>query len=448
MERAEDTEAGPDRPGALPGSEGSPGSPASNEPALPTVSVVLPCLDEAGSVGRCVAAALQALRDAGVDGEVVVVDNGSTDGSPQQAADAGARIVHEPRRGYGSALRAGFAAATGDVVVMADADLTYDFAKIPDLLGPIRRGEADLVLGSRLGSATRRTMPFLHRFVGTPAITFLTARACGRRVVRDSQSGFRAFRREAVARLDLRSTGMELATEMLIRAARGGLRIAEVETGYGPRVGESKLSTFSDGWRHLRLILLLAPDLLLVGPGAVLFALGLVLLGVNFAFPTGVVVGSLRWQPVFFSGIALVTGLQAMLAGAVLAHHSAVVAPGVQRRFAFVGRPELPRRSLATGVVMGLVGLALNVVLLVRWLGGNPSPSGTGHGLAALSQACIILGGTLVCFGAVTRVLWSQRGLRSPSAPAPGGSPRAAGGRTATTPATGTGPGPSATPPA
>lgn len=404
------------------------------------VSVVLPCLNEAGSVGQCVTAALEAMAGAGIDGEVIVVDNGSTDGSPQLAADAGARIVHETRRGYGSALRAGFEAAESEIVIMADADLTYDFAKIPELLAPIERDEADMVLGSRLGSATRETMPFLHRFVGTPAITFLTARACGRRVVRDSQSGYRAFRREAVAALELRGTGMELATEMLIRAARGGLRIAEVETGYGPRVGESKLSTFSDGWRHLQLILLLAPDLLLVGPGAALFGLGVVLLGVGFAFPAGVDVGSLRWQPVFFSGIALVTGLQSMLAGAVLAHHSAVVADGVRKRFAFVGRPEVPNRALATGLAMAAAGLALNVVLLVRWLGGDPSPSGTGHGLAALSQALIILGGTFVSFGAVSRVLGSQRGLR------PAGTPRGGHGRTATSPAAGTAPDLSATP--
>jgi hypothetical protein len=402
------------------------------------VSVVLPCLNEAGSVGQCVTAAQAAMTDAGIRGEVVVVDNGSTDGSPELAADAGARLVHESQRGYGSALRAGFAAARGSIVVMADADLTYDFAKVPDLVAPVAAGDADMVLGSRLGGATRQTMPFLHRFVGTPAITFLTARACGRRVVKDSQSGFRAFRRDAVAALDLQSTGMELATEMLIRAARGGLRIAEIETGYGPRVGESKLSTFADGWRHLQLILLMAPDLLLVGPGLVLLALGAVLLGETFLYPGGVDVGSLRWQPVFFSGIALVTGLQATLAGAVLAHHSSVVAPGVKRRFAFVGSRTLPNRSLALGIGLAAVGLALNVVLLVRWLGGNPSPSGEGHGLAAVSQSLIILGGTLISFGAVSRVLISQRGLR------PSGTPRGGGGRRPTKPGAGTNPGLSA----
>lgn len=405
-----------------------------------SVSVVLPCLDEAESVGRCVVAALEGLAAAGVDGEVVVVDNGSSDGSPQLAADAGARIVHETRRGYGSALRAGFAAANGDVVIMADADLTYDFAKIPELLAPIEAGEADLVLGSRLGSATRETMPFLHRFVGTPAITFLTARACGRRVVKDSQSGYRAFRRDAVQALELQSTGMELATEMLIRAARGGLRITEVETGYGPRVGESKLSTFRDGWRHLQLILLMAPDLLLVGPGAAVCALGALLLAGSFAFPEGVDVGSLRWQPVFFSGIALVIGLQAVLAGAVLAHHSTIAVPGAQRRFAWVGRPDLPVRALATGVAMALAGFALNVVLLVRWLGGNEAPTGRGYGLAALSQSLIILGGTVASFGVVTRFLTSRRGLL------PAGSRRAGADRTATSPGADRAPDLSATP--
>jgi hypothetical protein len=405
------------------------------DPSVLEVSVVLPCLNEAESVGACVAAAKVALAGAGINGEVVVVDNGSTDGSPELAADAGARLVRESQRGYGSALRAGFAAARGEIVVMADADLTYDFSKLPDLLAPIQADHADMVLGSRLGGATRETMPFLHRFVGTPAITFLTARACGRRVVRDSQSGYRAFRRDAVAELDLQATGMELATEMLIRAARGGLRIAEVETGYGPRVGESKLSTFKDGWRHLQLILLLAPDLLLVGPGLALFGLGLMLLGVGFAFPTGVDVGSLRWQPVFFSGIALVTGLQATLAGAVLAYHSAVVAPGVSRRFAFVGNRSLPGRSLAAGLIMVAAGLAFNLVLLARWLGGNPSPSGQGYGLAALSQALIILGVTLVCFGAVSRCLVSQRGLM------PGGRSRAGADRKTVTVTSRTAPG-------
>ena len=411
----------------------------SADSASVTVSVVLPCLDEAESVGRCVTEARHALAAGGFVGEVVVVDNGSTDGSPDIARGAGARVVHESQRGYGSALRAGFAAAHGDIVVMADADLTYDFAQLPALVTPVADGDADLVMGSRLGSATRATMPSLHRFVGTPVLSFLTARACGRRPVRDSQSGFRAFRRGDMVALGLQSTGMELATEMLIRASRRGFRIREIETGYAPRVGDSKLSTFADGWRHLRLIFLLAPDLLLVGPGAALVAVGTLLLALDLVFPSGVDVGSLRWQPVFFSGIALVLGVQAMLGGAVIAHHSWVVAPGVRRRFAFLGRPDMPNKALAAGVASVLVGLALNLVLFVRWLGGDPSPpSSRGLGLASLSEALIIVGGTVAGFGLVSR-------FQTPASETPG-TAREADDRTPTAADASTAPTLSATP--
>ena len=370
-----------------------------------SVTVVLPCLDEAESVGQCVREARDALTAAGLVGEVVVVDNGSSDGSPGIAEAAGARVVVETQRGYGSALRAGFAAARGDVVVMADADFTYDLSKIPDLVAPVVRDEADLVIGGRLDAATRQTMPFLHRFVGTPLLTFLVGRACGGRVVDDSQSGFRAFRRERIADLDLRSTGMELASEMLIRAVRAGLRVTEVPAGYRERIGTSKLSTFSDGWRHLQLILALAPDLLLVGPGAVALTVGVILSVLGFVSPSGVDVGSLHWQPVFFSGITIVLGLQALLAGAVLAYRSSLVRGSVHRRFEFVGRPGFPGACLAGGLVALLLGLGLDAVLFSGWVQGEESPPVRGLEVASLAQSLIIAGATLASFGVVSRYL-------------------------------------------
>jgi glycosyltransferase involved in cell wall biosynthesis len=369
------------------------------------VSVVLPCLDEAHSVGLCVEEARTALAGANIAGEVLVVDNGSSDGSPEIAEAAGARVVHQAQRGYGNALQAGFDAARGEIIIMADADFSYDLTKIPELLAPIRSNEADLVVGSRFDAATRRTMPLLHRFVGTPVLTFLTARACGRRVINDSQSGFRAFRRDILAVVNLRSTGMELASEMLIQGARAGLRITEVDTGYRPRIGESKLAPFSDGWRHIQLILLLAPDLLLLFPGFVLLGFGLLLLVVGFVSPSGVDVGSLRWQPVFFSGIALVLGVQALAAGAVLAHYSSVTTRGIGERFAFVGRPSFPGRCLAVGLLMAAGGLTIDFVLFLLWLKGEPSPPLRGSGLASLAQSLIIVGGTAASFGIVTRFL-------------------------------------------
>lgn len=368
------------------------------------VSVVLPCLNEAESVGRCVREAIATLAAAGLPGEVVVVDNGSSDTSAEIAAEAGARVVKESRPGYGSALRAGIAAATGDIVVMADADVSYDLARIPDLVRPIIEREADLVLGTR--DANGRSMPFLHRFIGTPLLTFLVSRASGDRASSDSQSGFRAFRRDAIASLRLRSTGMEFASEMLIKAARAGWRIADVRTTYRPRVGQSKLSTFRDGWRHLRLIVLLAPDLVLIWPGAAAALLGIVLAIWTLLDPAGIHVGSTSWQPVFFSTIALVVGVQAVLAGSVIAYQSSITAP--HRRSAFVGSARFLRCCTVGGLLAAAAGLVIDAALFVLWVRGGPAPS-RGPQLASLAQGLIIVGVTALAFGFVTRLVINGR---------------------------------------
>jgi glycosyltransferase involved in cell wall biosynthesis len=370
------------------------------------VAVVLPCLNEQEAVGLCVRQAREALRAGRLDGEVLVVDNGSTDNSVEAATAAGARVIAEPRRGYGRALRTGFEQACADVVVMADADGTYDLSRIAQLVQPVLDGDADLVLATRLSGTPRESMPGLHRYLGTPVITFLTSRACGRKVTNDSQTGYRAFRRDQMLGLGLRSDGMELASEMLIKAARGALRIRDIEGGYAARIGESKLDTWSDGWRHLMLILLLAPDLLLVGPGLVLAAAGLVTLGLAFVQPGGVEIGSTRWQPVFFSGIALVLGVQALLAGVLLAHMSPVPTAS-KRRFAFIDDPRLPNRALATGVTAIFCGLAIDVGLFVAWwndVGSSPT-TGIQFGFACLAQILLTLGGTVALSGIIARFI-------------------------------------------
>ena len=372
--------------------------------------MVLPCLDERESVGVCVDEARRALAQAGLSGEVVVVDNGSSDGSDAIARAHGAQVVEEPRQGYGQALRAGFGAARGDVVVMADADRTYPLERLGDLVAPVRAGEADLVLGGRLGHSSRATMPVLHRRVGTPLLTFLISRACGGLPIRDSQSGFRAFDRRRMEALGLRSTGMELASEMLIKARRAGLRIREVPTGYRPRVGQSKLDTFADGWRHLRTILLLAPDLLLVWPGVLLAAFGLLMTVVSLVDPEGIPVGSLRWQPIFFSTIALVLGTGAFLSGAVLAHRSDVVRAEVHHRFAWVGTRRFARATTAFGVISVLSGLAIDIVLFFAWVNGGAAPA-RGIALASLAQTLLILGPAVGGFGVIARLADDRRAL-------------------------------------
>jgi len=365
------------------------------------VTVVLPCLNEESSVGACIDEAASALAAARMTGEVLVVDNNSTDRSVEVARAHGARVIHERRPGYGSALRAGIDAARGHIVVMADADLTYDLSKIARLVQPVVDGAADIVVGERLSEAPRSTMPFLHRRVGTPALTMLVRRASHGLTLTDSQSGYRAFRRDAILALDLRSTGMEFASEMLIRAGRAGLRVTETSTGYRERVGVSKLNTFSDGWRHVRQILLLAPHLMLVAPGVVLMLLGVALQVVGLVVPSGLAVGSLRWQPSFISGIALVVGAQALIGGFVLVERQRAVLGGpatAHRRPP--NRPSLPATCLVVGLVLLGAGVVLDVVLFVLWLHlGHSIPRALA--LAAMAQSCIIDGALFAGFGLI-----------------------------------------------
>lgn len=216
------------------------------------VSVVLPCLNEIESVGAVVREVRDTLARGAIDGEIVVVDNGSTDGSDRAAADAGARVVRESRRGYGNAYLAGFEAATGDVVVMADADGTYDFSALPRFLERIDDGD-DLVVGMR--EIEPNAMPWFHRHVGNPALSFFV-RVLHHGRVTDAYCGMRAIRRDALDRLHLRQPGMELALEMLVRASRAHMRVSEIPIRYRVRVGESKLRTVRDGWRSLRFLVL------------------------------------------------------------------------------------------------------------------------------------------------------------------------------------------------
>src|SRR6478672_1519986 len=237
----------------------------------PRVSVVIPCLDEAETIAECVTSARTVLDESGLDGEVIVVDNGSTDGSGQLARAAGAIVVDEPRRGYGSAYLAGLAAAQGDYVVMLDADLTYDFREIPRFVQSLDEG-AQLVVGNRMSSIAPGAMPLLSR-LGNPLLSgFLNV--LHRTNIRDVHCGMRALRRDVLPALNLRTVGMEFASEMVIRATRERLDVRELPIELHPRVGTSKLSPFRDGWRHLRVILVYNPTFLFLLPGAIMFLAG------------------------------------------------------------------------------------------------------------------------------------------------------------------------------
>jgi glycosyltransferase involved in cell wall biosynthesis len=245
---------------------------APDEATKVLVSVVIPCLNEEENIEACVTSALTAMREADIPGEVVVADNASEDRSAELATAAGARVVHEPRRGYGSAYMAGFAAARGEYIIMGDADLTYDFEEIPRFVEKLEAG-AELVMGDRMKNIHPGAMPWHHRYIGNPVLTGIL-NTFFRTGVSDAHCGMRALRRDVLPRLDLRTTGMEFASEMVIRASKENLRIAEFPIEYHPRGGESKLSSWRDGWRHLRFLLVHSPTHLFILPGVVMALLG------------------------------------------------------------------------------------------------------------------------------------------------------------------------------
>ena len=218
------------------------------------ISIVMPCLNEEAAVARCVETALSGIRASGMTGEVLVVDNDSTDGSAKLAAAAGARIVREPVRGYGQAYLAGLAEARGRFIVLGDSDGTYDFATVGSFVEPLTNG-TDLVMGSRLrGTIDRGAMPWLHRYLGNPLLT-KTVNLLFSNQISDVYCGMRSVKHEALSRMTLSATGMEFALEMIISAERNGMRIKEVPIRYRRRVGGTpKLRTWRDGWRSLRFI--------------------------------------------------------------------------------------------------------------------------------------------------------------------------------------------------
>jgi glycosyltransferase involved in cell wall biosynthesis len=232
------------------------------------ISIVMPCLNEAETLAVCIRKALAAITASGVSGEIIIADNGSTDGSLAIAAAEGARIVNVPIRGYGAALFAGFEAAHGKYILMADADDSYDFSHLPRFLAALDAG-ADLVVGNRFqGGIKPGAMPLLHRYLGNPVLSYL-GRLLFRIPVGDFHCGIRAFRKDAFLRMNLRTTGMEFASEMIVKSSLLGQKITEVPTTLSPdgRSRAPHLRTWRDGWRHLRFLLLYSPRWLFLYPG-------------------------------------------------------------------------------------------------------------------------------------------------------------------------------------
>ena len=333
--------------------------------AVPLVSVVIPCLNEEENVQRCVYGAIEALAAAQLAGEVIVVDNASEDRSAELAAAAGARVISEPRRGYGSAYLAGFAAARGSYIVMADADLTYDFNEIPNFVAKLEAG-AQLVMGNRMDNIQPGAMPWLHRYIGNPLLTGVL-NLFFRTGVRDAHCGMRARRTDVLETLDLRTTGMEFASEMVIRAAKEHLAIAEVDIEYHPRGGESKLSSFRDGWRHLRFLLVHSPTHLFIIPGAVLAALGTL---VSIMVLAQLDIFGRSWDIHALIGGALLTiiGTQVLALG-LCAHAYGTYFMGERDAWFDAMRARFRlEHGLALGGTVIIAGFVTGLIIVINWI--------------------------------------------------------------------------------
>ena len=351
------------------------------------ISIVIPALNEEGIVGKTVKSVpIKELEEKGFETEIVVVDNASTDKTAEEASEAGARVVRENKRGYGNAYLRGFKEAKGDIIVMGDADGTYPLNTTYEFIQPLIKGDADFVMGSRLkGNIQKGAMPPLHRYIGNPFLTWML-NSLFSTGISDAHCGMRAIKKEALNKLHLRSGGMEFASEMVIEASREKLKIAEVPITYYPRGGESKLSSFADGWRHLRFMMLYRPTPFLLVPGLIVLILGITLVIGVYIFSQS------RWNTLILGSLLLIVGYQMLLAwihfGAFGEFYGVTHSSDVIRKF--MSYHSLGR-ELLLGLVLLIAGVVVGVNVLYTW-----SASGFGGlyqtGSAIMALVLCILG--------------------------------------------------------
>lgn len=332
---------------------------------MPLVSLVIPAMDEEETIGECIRRARAVFEEMGIEGEVIVADS-SGDETPEIARSLGAEVVRPEKLGYGNAYLAGFSRARGRYIVIMDGDLTYDPLEIPEFIRVLESGRADLVIGTRLkGRIEEGAMPALHRYLGNPLLTGILNLLFGAGIS-DAHSGMRAITREALDRLHLRAGGMEFASEMLIEASRKGLSIEEIPITYHRRRGTSKLRSFTDGWRHLRFMILYRPGPFLLGPGAVALLLGLALtLFVLMQEPSR----DLRAHSLILGSMLLIMGYQTLLSGFYIAAFGkayGVEDPGRLARI-LTSYHSLEKELLAGLAFLG-GGVVLGLDVVLRWM--------------------------------------------------------------------------------
>jgi hypothetical protein len=363
------------------------------------VSAVIPCLNEEQTLAICIQKAMRSFAAIGIEGEVVVADNGSTDRSIEIATSLGARVVHERRKGYGAALLRGIYESRGKFIVMADADDSYDWSSLGEFVSKLGEGY-DLVMGNRfLGGIRPGAMPKLHRYLGNPLLSW-AARIAFRSEIGDFHCGMRAFTRDAFERMQLRTSGMEFATEMVANAAHQRLRIAEIPVVLHPdqRNRPPHLRSFRDGWRHLRFILTYAPDHLYLIPGAVMLTAGLLLEATLARGP--VTVGGLYVGVHFVALGALLTlmGFNIINLGVLAKTLMSQRYSGLRSRtVAMVRRRFSLELGLISGFMLITAGTAADAVIAAHWLLRYGAPMDSTVHLAFVATTSVVLGVNLVC---------------------------------------------------
>ncbi|MEO8018549.1 MAG: glycosyltransferase family 2 protein [Pseudomonadota bacterium] len=360
----------------------------------PLVSAVMPCLNEEITLGICIRKAQQCFAALGIEGEVVIADNGSTDRSVEIARELGARVVHQSIKGYGAALTAGIEAAAGEIIVMADADDSYDWSGMGPFIEKIRAGY-DLVVGNRFkGGIARGAMPPMHRYLGNPVLSTL-ARVVHRAPIGDFHCGLRAFTKAAFVRMHLRTPGMEFATEMVVSAARAGMRITEVPTTLKPdgRNRPPHLRSFRDGWRHLRFIFTYAPNYLYMAPGMTMLLVGAALVVLLARGPVMVGGHFLGIHFLALGSLLALTGFNVINLGVLAKAIAVSQLPTADSR---IRRWALNQFTLESGLIVGvlllLTGVGIDIYIFATWLHSARGPQEETVHTAFAATLMIVLG--------------------------------------------------------
>jgi len=358
----------------------------------PEISIVLPCRNEEAGLDHCLKQIKEVVRKCRLNVEIIVSDS-SSDNSPNIAKEHGVRLIRHNKEGYGIACLEGFSQAKGKYLIMADADGTYDFNEIPELISHLRAGY-DLVLGNRTGGKILPgAMPWHHRCFGNPLLSYFF-RLFFKVKIYDSQTGMRAIKKESLNRLNLQTSGMEFASEMIVKAFKNNLKIKEIPIHYYPRMGKSKIRSFRDGWRHLRFMLLYSPFYLFFLPGLILFLLGFASMILFYLTDPEIFGIVLYFHPLFLSSLLLIIGYQAMVfalfAKVYAVNYLREESPFMEKFFKFF---TLERAVLGGGLLV-LAGLLIFISIFISWIKG---------GFASLEEAPnFILSLTLLVLGTQT----------------------------------------------